>query len=210
MVHVINIGATAIDLPVEVRKGWVRRTFDVLVSLTVLTLTSPILLPAMLAIVIESPGNPFYLQRRLGIGGIPFNIIKLRTMVLDAERECGPVLADCKDPRATFIGRVLRRTHIDELPQFINVLKGEMAIVGPRPERPELHARIMYDIPAYENRLRIEPGITGLAQVRGDYHLDFRHKLRYDLLYIRKQCMLVDLRIMASTLLVILTMKGSV
>lgn len=210
MVHVINIGATAIDLPVEVRKGWVRRTLDVLVSLTVLTLTSPVLLLAMLAIIIESPGSPFYLQRRLGIGGIPFKIIKLRTMVLDAERECGPVLAGSKDPRATIIGRVLRRTHIDELPQFVNVLKGDMAIVGPRPERPELHAQIIHDIPAYESRLRIEPGITGLAQVRGDYHLDFRHKLRYDLLYIRKQCMLVDLRIMASTLLVILTIKGSV
>ena len=204
MVHVAEIGINAIELPVPVRKGWIRRSFDVFVSLSVLLITSPVQLLAVIAIMIESPGSPFYLQHRLGLAGMPFYIIKLRTMIRDAERDCGPKLAEDNDPRITTVGRFLRKTHIDELPQFINVLKGDMAIVGPRPERPELHGEICDDLPSYGKRLCIEPGITGLAQVRGDYHLDFRRKLKYDMLYIRKQSIFLDLKIIAATLILIL------
>lgn len=204
MVHVAEIGVDAIELRIPVRKGWIRRSFDVFVSLGVLLITAPILLLAVIAIMIESQGSPFYLQRRLGLAGMPFYIIKLRTMIHNAERDCGPKLADEDDPRITKVGRFLRKAHIDELPQFINVLKGDMAVVGPRPERPELHGEICGALPSYGRRLCIEPGITGLAQVRGDYYLDFRRKLKYDLLYIRKQSIFLDLKIIAATLILIL------
>lgn len=204
MVHVAEIGVDAIELRIPVRKGWMRRSFDVFVSLGVLLITAPILLLAVIAIMIESQGSPFYMQRRLGLAGMPFYIIKLRTMIHNAERDCGPKLADEDDPRITKVGRFLRKAHIDELPQFINVLKGDMAVVGPRPERPELHGEICTDLPTYDRRLCIKPGITGLAQVRGDYYLDFRRKLKYDLLYIRKQSIFLDLKIIAATLILIL------
>lgn len=204
MVHVAEIGVDAIELRIPVRKGWIRRSFDVFVSLGVLLITAPILLLAVIAIMIESQGSPFYMQRRLGLAGMPFYIIKLRTMIHNAERDCGPKLADEDDPRITKVGRFLRKAHIDELPQFINVLKGDMAVVGPRPERPELHGEICGALPTYDRRLCIKPGITGLAQVRGDYYLDFRRKLKYDLLYIRKQSIFLDLKIIAATLILIL------
>jgi lipopolysaccharide/colanic/teichoic acid biosynthesis glycosyltransferase len=209
MVHVADIATSAMALPKVVRKGRAYRGFDVMVSIGVLVLTSPVLLLAVLAILFESGGSPFYLQRRLGMGGMPFFIIKLRTMIPDAERDCGPKLAENNDPRITAVGRFLRKTHIDELPQFINVLKGEMSVVGPRPERPELHGEICNDLPSYNYRLCIEPGITGLAQVRGDYHLDFQHKLKYDMLYMRRQSILLDLKIIAETILVILSPRSS-
>jgi len=185
------------------------RVFEVVFSIAILALTLPLLIVAVLAIVIESPGNPFFRQIRLGKGGREFEMIKLRTMIPDAELHCGPKLAERNDPRITLVGYILRRTRIDELPQFVNVIKGEMAIVGPRPERPELYDQIRCEVPAYRLRLAVRPGITGLAQTRGDYHLDFRHKLRYDLLYISNKSLLLDLKIMAATLLVVLSRKGS-
>jgi lipopolysaccharide/colanic/teichoic acid biosynthesis glycosyltransferase len=209
MVYAIGTDALALEPPLAARRGIARRWFDIIFSLLILIIAFPVLLLAIAAILVESPGNPFYLQLRMGLGGKPFDIIKLRTMVPEAERSCGPKLCDKNDSRVTTVGRFLRRTHIDEIPQFINVLRGDMAIVGPRPERPELHAEIIKDIPDYGARLYIKPGITGLAQIRGDYHIDFRHKLRYDLVYIRSQCFLLDLKIMAATLWLLLAMRDS-
>ena len=200
----------AIELSGVVRRSLPRRCFDIILATAILTVTAPLLLLAILAIVIESPGSPFFLQRRLGLGGQPFDIIKLRTMIPNAEGSCGPTLASRNDPRITAVGWFLRRTHVDELPQFMNVLRGEMAIVGPRPERPELYADIIREVPDYGERLKVEPGITGLAQTRGDYHLSFRNKLRYDHLYIQKQSFVFDLKIVAATILTVITMRGSV
>ncbi len=202
--------ALTLDLSGVVRRNPARRCFDVILATAVLTLTAPLLLLAILAIIIESPGSPFFVQRRLGLAGRPFDIIKLRTMIPNAEGSCGPTLASMNDPRITAVGWFLRRTHIDELPQFMNVLRGDMGVVGPRPERPELYSEIVRDVPDYGERLKVEPGITGLAQTRGDYHLSFRNKLRYDLLYIQKQSFVFDIKIIAATILTVLTMRGSV
>jgi lipopolysaccharide/colanic/teichoic acid biosynthesis glycosyltransferase len=191
-------------------RGILYRAFEIVFALTIFIITSPFLVVAIMAIMIESPSSPFFRQKRLGKGGREFEIIKLRTMIPDAERYCGPKLADHNDPRITHVGYVLRRMRIDELPQFINVIRGEMAIVGPRPERPELYDQIAGSVPAYRRRLAVKPGITGLAQVRGNYHLDFRHKLRYDLLYVQNKSIILDLKLMAATLWVVLTRKGSV
>jgi lipopolysaccharide/colanic/teichoic acid biosynthesis glycosyltransferase len=207
--HALSSAAATIDIPHFTLGGVPRRIFEISFSLAILVLMSPLSLLAMLAIVIESPGSPFFTQRRLGKNGREFLVIKLRTMVPDAERFCGPKLAEKDDTRITRVGRVLRMMRIDELPQFLNVIRGEMSIVGPRPERPEIHESIIEAVPAYRRRLAVKPGITGLAQIRGDYHIDFRHKLRYDLLYIRNKSITLDLKIMAMTLWVVLARKGS-
>ena len=207
--HALRTAAPPIDLPRLSKRGVSGRGFEILFSFAILAITFPILIIAIVAIMIESPGTPFFRQRRLGKGGKEFDVIKLRTMVPNAERSCGPKLAEKDDPRVTLIGRFLRLMRIDELPQFINVLRGEMAVVGPRPERPEMYERIVETVPAYRRRLAVKPGITGLAQVRGDYHIDFRHKLRYDLLYVQNKSLALDLKIMAATLWVVLSRKGS-
>lgn len=148
-----------------------------------------------LAIRLEDNGRIFYVQHRLGRAGHPFRIIKFRTMVEGAETETGPVRARPQDARTTKVGRVLRRFHLDELPQVVNILKGEMSLVGPRPERPELAAQLEHEIPGFSQRLRVRPGIIGLAQVLGPYHLHPRRKLRYDNLYIRTMSPWMDLKL---------------
>src|SRR5258705_152967 len=136
----------------------------------------------------------------------PFRMYKFRTMVADAERGTGPVWATDGDPRITRLGAILRSTHLDEVPQFLNVLRGEMSIVGPRPERPALVERLAASIPGYEDRCAVLPGITGLAQVRSGYDRSIgtvRRKLRYDRYYIRRRgCLSMDLRIMTATFMV--------
>ena len=136
---------------------------------------------------------------------------KFRTMVVDAE-QAGPVWADPEDdPRVTRIGRLLRRSHLDELPQLFNVLWGHMSLVGPRPERPFFVARLDQTIPGYDNRLLVQPGITGLAQVHYRYDqtlADVKRKLRFDLLYVKRMCLMLDLRILAWTCVVVLTGRG--
>lgn len=166
-----------------------------------------VLLPlmAVLCVVVRatSPGPVFFVQRRVGRNGRAFGILKLRTMVADAEQATGPIWAQENDPRITPIGRFLRATHFDEIPQLINVLKGEMSLVGPRPERPVFVEQFRREIPFYEERLTVKPGITGLAQVRHRYDetlKDVRRKVAYDRLYIRKMCLLLDLRIILLTI----------
>ena len=178
-----------------------KRPLDLLAIGTIFALLLPfwILLGALipLAIWLEDRGRVFYIQHRLGRAGQPFRIIKFRTMVENAELETGPVRAYPQDRRTTRVGRTLRRFHLDELPQVVNILKGEMSLVGPRPERPELAAQLEHEIPGFSRRLRIRPGLIGLAQALGGYHLSPRRKLHYDNLYIRTMSPWLDLKLCA-------------
>jgi lipopolysaccharide/colanic/teichoic acid biosynthesis glycosyltransferase len=200
------------------RLGW-KRALDIVLSFLGLVLTAPVMLAAALLIKATSPGPVFYRQERIGINrrggdrrggtmgngadrrrrdrrvlvnfGRPFTIYKFRTMVVDAERGTPPMWAKERDPRITTVGRALRKTRIDELPQFLNVLRGEMSIVGPRPERAYFIGRIEKDLPEFQLRLRTKPGITGLAQV----HLGYTNT--------------EDLKILMRTVFVVITGKGA-
>ncbi len=194
------------------------------IALVALVVLSPILLLIALAVMVTSHGPVFYSQVRVGVdrrtprsagherrvydlGGRPFRMLKFRTMHVNAEADGRAVWASRQDPRVTSVGRLLRRTRLDELPQLINVLLGDMNIVGPRPERPTLFADLSADIPEYRCRQRVKPGITGWAQINQPYDScvdDVRRKVRYDLEYLQRQGMLEDLRIMTLTLPVML------
>ncbi|OGX22530.1 MAG: hypothetical protein A2Y00_03665 [Omnitrophica WOR_2 bacterium GWF2_43_52] len=189
-----------------------KRIMDLFLSIAGLTLTSPLVTLAAVMIKLTSKGPVVYKQNRVGKNGEIFKIYKLRTMFLDAEKNTGAVWAQENDPRITPVGRILRKTHIDEIPQLLNVITGEMSIVGPRPERPEIVKDLKALIHDYENRLSVKPGITGLAQVKHKYDEtieDVKKKIKYDLLYIRKMCWLVEMRIIAQTFIVALTGKGA-
>ena len=189
-----------------------KRLADVALSILGLTVTAPILIFAAILIKLNSKGPVVYKQNRVGRNGRIFQIYKLRTMCLDAEKGTGAVWAKENDSRITSVGRVLRKAHLDEIPQLFNVLKGEMSIVGPRPERPEMVRSLKELIIDYEKRLQVTPGITGLAQVWHKYDEtieDVKKKIKYDLLYIRRMCLLVDLRILAQTFVVVLTGRGA-
>jgi lipopolysaccharide/colanic/teichoic acid biosynthesis glycosyltransferase len=168
----------------------------------------PLILIAAGAIRLTSPGPVLFRQRRVGRGGREFMIYKLRTMTVDAERHCGPVLARDDDDRVTAVGRLLRATRVDELPQLVNVLNGDMRLVGPRPERPELAADFVRRIPRYAERWRGKPGITGLAQVRAGYHTSPEEKLGYDLAYLEQRSAGLDLRILAETVRAVVAGAG--
>jgi lipopolysaccharide/colanic/teichoic acid biosynthesis glycosyltransferase len=194
-----------------------------------LVIASPLLLIIAIAVKLTSRGPVLYTQERVGldrrlpgrvphnhrrsrdIGGKPFTIYKFRTMLVDAERQSGAVWAQQQDPRVTPVGRLLRQYRLDELPQFLNVLRGEMNIVGPRPERPSIFAELREHIPEYPLRQRAKPGITGLAQISQNYDRcidDVRTKVSYDLEYIRRQSLREDFRIMLKTVPVILLRRG--
>jgi lipopolysaccharide/colanic/teichoic acid biosynthesis glycosyltransferase len=173
-----------------------------------LVLGSPVLLVAAVLIKLTSLGPVLYYQRRIGQGGKEFTLYKLRTMVDGAEQETGPVLAGPRDDRITWIGRLLRESRIDEIPQLLNVLNGTMSLVGPRPERPKFVSEFLQTIPGYAERLQVKPGLTGLAQVDGEYHTTPEYKLKYDLAYIYNYSLWLDMRIMAETVKVILTRRG--
>jgi lipopolysaccharide/colanic/teichoic acid biosynthesis glycosyltransferase len=164
---------------------------------------SPLIAACALAVRCESRGRGFYRQERVGLGGRRFHILKIRTMVSDAEAGTGPVWSIGADPRVTPLGRFLRRSHLDELPQLWNVLCGDMSIVGPRPERPIFTQQLSNDIPDYVQRLAIRPGITGLAQVsQGPDRTreDVARKVAYDLAYIRTATLTLDLILVAKTI----------
>ena len=175
---------------------------DAVLAGVLLVLTSPVLLVAMLLVRLTSRGPALYPQTRLGQGGRPFTIYKLRSMYLDCEQLTGPKWSLPRDPRVTSIGRILRSTHLDELPQLWNVLRGEMSLVGPRPERPEIIVQLERALPDYRKRLEVRPGITGLAQVHLPPDTDLqsvRRKLNYDLYYTRHLSFWLDARILIST-----------
>jgi exopolysaccharide biosynthesis polyprenyl glycosylphosphotransferase len=173
--------------------------FGLIMSLVVIALT-PII---GLAIKLDTSGPIFYSQNRLGRRGRIFRVYKYRSMIQDAEKDSGAIWAQKNDPRVTRVGRILRKTHLDELPQFFNVLRGQMSLVGPRPERPQIVEELRHKIPFYERRLRVRPGITGWAQVRHKYDEsieDVVEKTRYDLFYIDHISIDLDLKIILSTI----------
>lgn len=190
----------------------VKRVVDVVASLTLLVATAPVMLLTMLLIAIDSPGPIFYRQRRVGLDGKPFDVVKFRSMRADAEQDGEPRWASAVDDRITRVGRVIRLVRIDELPQLFNVLKGEMSLVGPRPERPFFVETLTQDIPYYAVRHSVKPGVTGWAQVRYAYGGSFddaKQKLQYDLYYVKNHTLFLDLLIMFETITVVATGKGA-
>lgn len=184
----------------------VKRLFDIVCSAVGLGLGAPLVALAAVAIRLTSPGPIFYRQTRSGRFGRTFAMTKLRTMRVDAERN-GAVWSGEGDPRVTFVGRILRRYRIDEIPQLWHVLCGNMSFVGPRPERPEMIAQLAQEVPYYEERLMVQPGITGWAQVSYPYGasiLDTRHKLEYDLYYMKHMSLFLDVFILLDTIRIVL------
>lgn len=184
---------------ISARAAIVKRIFDIIISVLGLVLTSWIFLIVAIAIKLEDGGSVFYRQDRCTKGGKVFSILKFRSMV--AHDEIGKFhITEHKDKRITKVGYVIRKTKIDELPQLVNILKGDMSLVGPRPERPELIEDILKDIPEYTFRTTVKAGLTGYAQVHGDYHTDFLEKLRWDMIYIENYSLLLDLKIVLMTI----------
>jgi exopolysaccharide biosynthesis polyprenyl glycosylphosphotransferase len=188
----------------------IKRLLDIFVSATVLFFLSPLLLLIALLIKVSSKGPVMYKQIRSGRHGSEFIMYKFRSMINDAE-EYGPEWAGEKDLRITTIGRLIRKIYIDEVPQMINVLKNEMSLVGPRPERPYFVEKLKNEIPYYYKRMSVKPGITGWAQIKHKYDDsldDVREKLKYDFFYIENMSLKLDFKIMINTILVIVFMKG--
>jgi len=211
------------------RIEWANRSINVLLALAALIVLSPFLILVAIGIKLTSPGPAIYTQQRVGVnrrrrrthalydrraedaGGIVFTIYKFRTMRNDAEHRSGAVWATTNDPRVTALGRVLRQYRIDELPQLFNVIRGDMNIVGPRPERPTIFADLRSQIADYQHRQRTRPGITGWAQVNKAYDEsieDVRAKVRYDLEYLERQSLAEDMKIMLRTVPVMLFRRG--
>ncbi|OHB64041.1 MAG: hypothetical protein A2Y77_05700 [Planctomycetes bacterium RBG_13_62_9] len=181
------------------------RLLDIVGSLTILILAMPVMIVSALLIKLTSAGPVFYNQERVGQGGRLFTLYKFRTMVDDAEKHVGPVWASPNDDRVTPVGGILRKMRLDELPQLFNILRGDMSLVGPRPERPffvERHKALQ------GIRLAVKPGLTGLAQVRSYYDLKPAHKVKYDYLYIQNRSLLLNIYILLQTIPVLFAKKG--
>ncbi|OPZ69122.1 MAG: UDP-glucose:undecaprenyl-phosphate glucose-1-phosphate transferase [bacterium ADurb.Bin478] len=184
--------------------GWNRvfkRTFDLVFSALALLMIWPILALLALAVKLGSRGTVFYSQRRVGLDGCEFDCLKFRTMYMDAEAKTGPVWTQEHDPRVTPIGRFLRRFSLDELPQLFNVLKGEMSLVGPRPERPHFVEQFQQSIPKYLERHRVRSGMTGWAQVSGlRGNVSIEERTKYDVYYVENWSLLFDIKIILKTI----------
>jgi exopolysaccharide biosynthesis polyprenyl glycosylphosphotransferase len=202
---VLNIDIAPANIPLYII---IKSVFDVIIAFIGLIVASPIILLFCLLIKLESRGPIFFLQERVGLNGKLFYIIKLRSMNIDAEKN-GAQWAMKNDPRVTRVGSFIRKTRIDELPQLINILKGEMSLIGPRPERLVFTEKFNKDISGFYKRLAIKPGITGWAQVNGGYNSTPREKLSFDLYYIQNMGILIDLLIVIRTLKVIITGEGA-
>ncbi len=207
-------GFPLIEILPQLMPTWevvVKRITDILFALFILLALAPVWLIIAMAIRFDSKGPVFYVQRRVGRDGKEFSMIKFRSMVQGAEKMSGPVWAKYNDSRVTRVGRFLRRLRLDEIPQFFNVLKGNMSLVGPRPERPFFVEKFKAAISLYGRRLRIRPGITGWAQVKGDYDQtleNVKEKLEYDLFYLENMSLRMDLKILLNTLYVMIRGKG--
>ena len=189
-----------------------KRCFDLAASLIIFIFAIPTMVCAALLIYLEDQGPILYRQERVGLNGATYSVLKFRSMRLDAEASGTPQWATCNDPRITRIGKILRMLRIDELPQVFNVLKGEMSFVGPRPERPFFVDQLANEIPYYNMRHSIKPGITGMAQVRYSYaasKADTIQKLQYDLYYVKNNSLFLDMLIMIETIQVVLFGKGA-
>lgn len=197
--------------PMPLWEKAVKRLLDLVVSLVVLILTLPFLAAIALIIKLDSKGPIIYKQLRVGRNRKPFTMYKFRTMHLDAESETGPTWAKENDPRVTKVGYWLRKMRLDEIPQLLNVLKGVMSLVGPRPERPHFVDQFKVQIPLYTRRLRVRPGITGWAQVKWKYDSsldDVKEKTKYDLFYVENISLKMDLKILIITIITIFKGKG--
>lgn len=207
-------GIPLIDIMPELMPEWekkLKRILDVLASFVILLITIPINFIVAIAIKLDSKGPVLFKQERIGMNNKIFRIYKFRSMHQDAEKLTGPVWSQKDDPRVTHVGKIIRKLRIDEVPQMYNVLKGEMSLVGPRPERPYFVEQLSAQIPYYRRRLKVRPGITGWAQVKHKYDEsieDVKVKLRYDLFYIENMSLRMDIKILARTILVVLFGKG--
>jgi exopolysaccharide biosynthesis polyprenyl glycosylphosphotransferase len=203
-----------IDVMPELMPEWERRlkrVMDIVLSFLLLIITAPATIITAIAIKIESKGPVFYKQERSGLNGKVFKIYKFRSMVQDAEKKTGPIWSTKGDPRITRVGRFIRKVRLDEIPQVINIFRGDMSFVGPRPERPIFVEKLANEIPLYKRRLKVRPGITGWAQVKHKYDEtveDVKVKLRYDLFYIENMSLRMDLKILFKTIFVVLFGKG--
>ena len=188
-----------------------QRGSDILISLSLLLFTLPLMLVVAMLVRLDSPGPVLYRQERVGLGGRSFVLLKFRSMNCNAEAR-GPAWAQQRDPRVTRVGSLMRRTRIDELPQLLNVLRGQMSFIGPRPERPHFVEQLSALIPHYQERARVKPGLTGWAQVNYPYGAsveDARAKLSYDLFYVKNRSLALDLLILLATIRVILFQEGA-
>ena len=198
--------------PAVADRSWIYNTGERAVDLVVTVVALPILaLPMALvafSVAVTSKGPVFYAQERLGYGGEPFLLLKFRTMRMDAEK-AGPQWAQSDDPRVTPIGKFLRKTRLDELPQLLNVLSGDMSLIGPRPERPVFYDEFETYIPGFRQRLLVKPGITGLAQISGGYDLLPEEKIEFDIEYIKTRSAGTNMRILMNTVLIVFTGRGA-
>ncbi len=207
-------GFPLIDINPQLMTDWERaakRIIDIVVSFLMLLFSAPLILATAIAIKLDSDGPVIYKQERSGLNGKVFKVYKFRSMYQDAEKRTGPVWSQKDDPRITKVGRFIRRVRIDELPQIWNVFKGEMSLVGPRPERPFFVEQLAKEIPYYKRRLRVRPGITGWAQVKHKYDEsveDVKTKLQFDLFYIENMSLKTDIKILFRTVFVVLFGKG--
>ncbi|WP_410984298.1 sugar transferase [Bacillus cereus] len=186
----------------------IKYILDIMFSLIGLLILGPVILMFSILIMLESPGAPFYLQERLGLKGKKFRVIKLRSMRNDAEKN-GAKWAEKNDARITKIGVFIRKTRIDELPQLFNILKGDMSLVGPRPERPMFTEKFEQEIPGFKKRLKVKPGLTGWAQVNGGYEITPKEKLDLDVYYIKNASIILDFKIIIRTVKVVITGDGA-
>jgi exopolysaccharide biosynthesis polyprenyl glycosylphosphotransferase len=207
-------GFPLIEIMPQLMPAWeksAKRLIDIVVSLLLLALSLPLWFLIPVLIRLESKGPIFYIQDRVGKDGRVFKMLKFRSMYREAEKHSGPVWANRRDPRVTKVGRIIRKAHLDEVPQLINVLQGDMSLVGPRPERPYFVEQLSREIPIYYRRLRVRPGLTGWAQVKYKYDEsvdDVRVKLRYDLFYIENMSLRMDMKILLTTIYTVLLGKG--
>lgn len=185
-----------------------KQFFDFFCSLVLFIITIPIVFLAVLFIKLESKGPAFYKQERVGLMGKHIVVTKLRSMYVDAEK-AGAKWATKNDPRVTKVGHFLRKTRIDELPQLLSVLKGDMSLIGPRPERPEFTEKFSHEYPGFEQRLRIKPGLSGYAQVHGGYDIDPGEKAKLDCYYIDHIGLRIDVHIFVQTVKTVITGEGA-
>lgn len=192
-------------------RRFVKRLFDIVSSIVLLVVLSPLMIATMIAVPLDSRGPVFYRQRRTGLGGVEFTCLKFRSMYVDSEKDGVARWAVRDDPRTTRVGDFIRKTRIDELPQLFSVLKGEMSLVGPRPERPSFVVQLKDQIPFYDIRHSVKPGITGWAQVRYHYGATFedaRRKHQFDLYYVKNNSLLLDILILIETVSVVMFREG--
>ncbi len=213
-------GATSINLfdtPLLLTKGGgltpvqrlIKRTIDFVISLVAMIIASPVMLLAAIAIKLEDGGPVFFKQERVTQDGRLFNILKFRSMIVNAEKKGEPQMAAVRDPRITKVGRIIRATRIDELPQILNILKGDMSIVGPRPERQSYIDKFCKETPEFVYRLKVKGGLTGYAQIYGKYNTSPYDKLRMDLMYVEKYSLLLDIKLMLMTLRILMKREST-